>query len=138
MVNVSRITAKQSMVVLRVAGGALAGGMLTACVCLASYMYKMPPLSVKSMGGLAGGITAGLVAYDLKECVVAGFLVSVISTAITASVLALPSILGIIVEPNLANAFAGMAIQKALYDFILTFIICVVGSIATGLIKEAQ
>lgn len=125
------------MVAIRVVGGALAGGIITACVCLASLIYKMPGLSVKSIAGLAGGIIAGLVTYDLREAVIAGLLASVISTAITATVLALPSLLGIIREPTLANAFAWTAIQRALYDFIFIFIICLVGSIATGLIKEA-
>lgn len=137
MVGLSGITIKQYTVVLRITGGALAGGMLTSCICLSSYMHNLSTLSVKSIAGLAGGITAGLMAYDLRECVLAGFLASVMSTVITATVLALPSILGIIKEPNLANAFAGIAIQKAFYDFILTFIMSLVGSIGYGLIKES-
>lgn len=136
MVDLSGFAIKQYTVVLRVMGGALAGGMLTSCICLSSYMYNLSTLSVKSIAGLAGGITAGLIAYDLRECVLAGFLASVISTVITATVLALPSILGIIEEPNLANAFAGIAIQNALYDFVLTFTLNLVGSTGYGLMKE--
>mgnify|MGYP000244579525 CR=1 FL=1 len=116
--------------------GVLSGGTTAACLCLAPVVCGYPPGLMKGLAGLVGGLIVGLTSSDVRESVIAGFLMSLASAVLVALVLASPPILGVVKTLELINVFVMVAAQRALYDLVFVLPIGIASSIGSRLAKE--
>jgi len=91
---------------------------------------------VRGLAGLVGGLIVGLTSSDVRESVIAGFLMSLASAVLVALVLASPPILGVVKTLELINVFVMVAAQRALYDLVLVLPIGLASSIGSRLARE--
>lgn len=101
-----------------------------------SHVYALPPLTVKIVSGLIGGVILGIVSNDMREAVISSFITLFTSIIIIIFILSLPVLLGVINEPGLANIFILTAIKNGIYDTIFLFPSLIISTIMCGLIKE--
>lgn len=101
-----------------------------------SHVYDLPPLPVKIISGLIGGLILGLISNDMKEAVVSSFITLFTSIVIVIFVLSLPVFFGIVNDPGLANIFILTAIKNGIYDTVFLFPSLIISSIVSGLVKE--